>query len=141
MKVVKRDTAILIPYRVRGGEVEIYLQKRAKDAERAPECFGFFGGGVETGESGEAALKREIKEEMGFGPEGYELFKKYEFDRGTFHVFELEVGADFESRVEIHEGEYGKFLKEKEVFTEKIVESDRIIYSDFFGKFRFIYGK
>lgn len=49
------------------------------------------------------------------------------------HVFTLKVGEDFESRVKVFEGEYGKFLTEREAFAnEKVNELDRPILREFF---------
>jgi len=133
----KRKVSVLIPYRERGGAVEVYLQWRSKDAPRAPDCFGFFGGGVEAGESVEEGLMREMKEELDFVPQGHRFFKRYEFEKHIMHVFTLKVGEDFESRVKVLEGEYGKFLKERETLdNEEVNELDRPILKDFFESVR-----
>lgn len=75
----KRKVSLLIPYQTRRGKVFVFLQKRAKDAKRLPDYFGFFGGGIENNESSEEALKREILEELDFVPEKYRLLRFYDF--------------------------------------------------------------
>jgi 8-oxo-dGTP pyrophosphatase MutT (NUDIX family) len=63
-----RRTSELIPYRLINGEYCLFLQKRSKDAAPGADRFGMFGGGIEDGESPEAALLREIREELDYQP-------------------------------------------------------------------------
>ena len=41
-----------------------------------PNTWAFFGGGVEEGEKHEEALKRELKEELGWCPQSFEFLIK-----------------------------------------------------------------
>ncbi len=59
--MIRRDSAVLVLYNAKG---EILLQHRSKDAKRRPNYWGFFGGGVENGETHGEALAREIQEEL-----------------------------------------------------------------------------
>jgi len=133
----KRKLSILIPYKIRDGEIMVYLQKRARDAKRLPGYFGFFGGGAENDENPEEALRREIKEEMDFTPEDYTLLGYYEFEHNTRHVFVLKVDDEFEKNIKIIEGEYGKWFAEKEALDEpKLIEEDKIALRDLYELLR-----
>lgn len=123
--VGRRKVSIFIPYKIRDGKILVYLQKRSKDATRLPDFFGFFGGGIENNESPEKALLREIVEEMNFKPSGYQLL-------GSFwsfkYVFILEVEDDFEEKIKVLEGEFGKYFNEKEALGEpKLIEEDKAV--------------
>jgi 8-oxo-dGTP pyrophosphatase MutT (NUDIX family) len=121
---------------VRGNEVFVYLQKRAKDAKRLPDYFGFFGGGIEGQETTEEALKREIKEELDFVPEGYEFLRSYDLG-GRKNAFILEVDSSFEDNIIVLEGEYGKWFSEQEALEEqKLIDEDKVILRDFYKKLK-----
>ena len=62
----------------RNNKGEILLQLRDEKAPRYPNCWAFFGGGIEEGETPEAALKREIEEELKIKVKHYSFFKKYD---------------------------------------------------------------
>ena len=47
----KRKVSVLIPYKIRSGNIFVFLQKRADDAKILPGHFAFFGGKLEEGES------------------------------------------------------------------------------------------
>ncbi len=65
---IKEKRSLLIPYKIKGGKILVYLQKRTKNASRLPGYFGFFCGKLEPKENPHKALEREIKEEMNFIP-------------------------------------------------------------------------
>lgn len=54
---------ILIPF---DSQRRILLQQRTDDAPYMPGMWGFFGGGIEKGETPEEAVKREALEELNF---------------------------------------------------------------------------
>ena len=133
----KRLISILIPFRRDGDKFLVFLQKRAKDAKRLPDFFGFFGGGAENGESPEEALKREMMEEITFVPSGYTYFNEYDFPRSIKSIYYLEVGDEFERQIEVREGEYGRYFTEDEALNEpKLIEEDKIVLRDLFSKLR-----
>ncbi|KAF1718739.1 NUDIX domain-containing protein [Pseudoxanthomonas wuyuanensis] len=63
---------------VRGGRV--LLGKRSQDVWLAG-AWDVFGGHVETGESAEAALRRELEEELGITPRGFSLLATLDGDQ------------------------------------------------------------
>ena len=133
----KRKTSALIPYKIQNNKVIVYLQKRSENIERSPGHFGFFGGGAEYDENPQQTLEREIQEEMNFRPEAYTLFRIYEFEIGTAHVFLLEVDETCEEKIKISEGEYGKWFTETDVLNEpKVVPWDNIILKDLYKSFK-----
>lgn len=130
---IKRIVSVLIPYKFHDGRVLVYLQKRDKGIERHPDCFGFFGGGAEGSEKAEEALKREIKEELDFIIEGEKNFGIYESDNAIKTVFTFKVPDDFEEKITVLEGEYGKWFNKNEAMSEpKLIESDKLVLENFF---------
>ena len=104
------------------------MQKRDKGAKRVPDWFGFFGGGVEKNETPENAMLREIKEELTYTPAGYKLFSRYEFFHSINNVFVLEVSDDFESKIKVEEGQYGKFFSADDIKNKTMIsDSDKLI--------------
>lgn len=113
MPTREADSA-LIPYYVKDGVYQFFLQLRDDKAPRYPNRIGFFGGGAEPGESPEDTVLRETYEELAIHvvPTFYKTYDK--LDR-VMHVFLLEVEEDFGGRVTILEGEDGMFLSETEI--------------------------
>ncbi len=129
----KRQNSILVPYKIQNGGVVVYLQKRSKDAKRLPDYFGFFGGGIEEGESPEKALLREIKEEMGLdlNLESVRLFNRYEFIKSIKYTYLFEPSENWEDSVIIGEGEYGQwFTVEDALSKHNIILEDKVILND-----------
>ncbi len=69
----ERHVSIIIFY---DKKKRILMQKR-KNISKYGEEWGFFGGGIEEGESPEEGLKREIKEELCYELKEFKFFKKY----------------------------------------------------------------
>ena len=131
----KRDHAVLVPYYIKDGKMFVYLQRRDKDAKALPDYFGLWGGKIEDDETVEEALEREIKEELNIEVKNYSHFAHYEFYGSSRDVFIKKVDEDFDSKVEILEGQYGKFFTEVEVINEeKILDEDRVVLRNLFGK-------
>lgn len=131
----KREVSVLIPYKVKDGNIFVFLQKRADDAKILPGYFAFFGGKIEVGESPDQALKREIQEELGFVVRQCEFLGKYPFKDNKYvaHVYFLEVGDNFENEIKIMEGDYGKFFSEAQMTTEPMMlDSDKSIVKDLY---------
>ena len=130
----KRETALLIPYKIVNGTIFVFLQKRNKDSKILPDHFSFFGGKLEPGEGKEEALKREIQEELNFELKEYSFLNTYDsFEGGSIilNVHFTKVSDDFDETVTVSEGQYGKFLDKEELFREKVIEWDRDFLLEF----------
>jgi 8-oxo-dGTP pyrophosphatase MutT (NUDIX family) len=129
-----RKISVFVPYRLQNGKIFVYLQKRAKDAKRAPDLFGLFGGGIEENETAEEALKREIKEELNYIPKKAIPFKIYETNDRVANVFIEAVDELFEDQVQVLEGEYGKWFEAEEALNEpKLIDLDKVMIKDLCG--------
>lgn len=129
---MKRRTSEFIPYRRINGQWYLFVQKRTADAPFAPDMFGIFGGGIDDGESPDAALFREVREELDYSPRDVHFFRKYDFEEYEINVFVSEVGENFESEITVLEGEYGKFLSEPELKAQKVLAVDWVVLNDLF---------
>ena len=127
-----RRTSEFIPYRLINGEWCLFVQKRTEDAPLAPGMFGIFGGHIEDGESPEAALFREVLEELDYRPQDARFFRKYEYVDCEQYVFLSEVDENFEAEVTVLEGEYGRFLSQSQLKREKVIEFDKAVFDDVF---------
>ncbi len=107
------EVAVYIPYRACAEGREFFFQKRDGNAPTHPNIFSMFGGQIEAGEDSHTAVLREITEELVYTPAALRLFpQQFTSDANgkLFDVYIEEVGADFEQRVTVLEGEYGRFL-------------------------------
>ena len=129
----KRKNSILTPYKIKNGEVFVYLQKRSKDAKRLPDYFGFWGGGIEGDETPEQALLREVKEEMGIdlNLELAQLLNRYEFFGSIKYAYLFEPPENWENYITVKEGEYGRwFILEEALSMPNIIFEDKVILND-----------
>lgn len=107
----KRQVAGFVPYRENASDrYEFFLQMRDEHAPVHQNKFSVFGGGIKEGEGLEAALYREVKEELDYEPAHIEYLSDFETGYANFFVFIEKVGADFESKITVREGKYGAFL-------------------------------
>jgi mutator protein MutT len=101
---MKRNLALII---LLNGQKEFLLQLRDKNAGIAPNIWSFFGGGIESGETPEAALFREIKEELEYKPKNPKLFLVQEYvfggNSGAKYVFIDKY--DSSQKLHLNEGE------------------------------------
>lgn len=101
---------------MKGDTFEFFLQKRDLVTKTNPGLLGLWGGGVEEGESIEAAVMREVSEELSYSPKQMTYYTHFESASNVLDVFIEEVGEEFENVVTIGEGEYGIFLKHDQIF-------------------------
>jgi len=77
------EAAVLVPCR----NGKFLLQLRADTVPRWPGYWGTFGGGIEQGEDINAALRREMHEELGYKVRNPQFAFTQELPRGRKHVF------------------------------------------------------
>jgi 8-oxo-dGTP pyrophosphatase MutT (NUDIX family) len=131
----KRKISSLAPYKIENGSVFIFLQKRDKNASRHPGFFGFFGGGADDNETPEETLLREIKEELDFIPDNFNHFGRYDLPEIIMDLFITKVGNDFESKIKILEGEYGRWFNEENFEKERqFITGDLRILEELYEK-------
>ena len=70
---------------IRNAQGEIFITRRAADAHMANK-WEFPGGKIESGESPEQALTRELQEEVGISITGSSLFDKLEYQFPDRHI-------------------------------------------------------
>ncbi len=137
----KRQSIVLIPVLFSKGDVFVCLQRRDRNIEYRPNCFGFWGGGVKTGEEPEESLKREIKQELDFLPSGYTFLGTYEGIHDFRYIYTLKVNEEFEKEVSILEGQYGKYFTEEEIVKESLLTDEhKTILRDTFEVWKEKYG-
>lgn len=68
------------------GNKVLLFKRSAKETTNAGK-YGMLGGGIEKGESPQAALKREIQEEAGVTLTSFKPLKKYKYDKVELNVF------------------------------------------------------
>ncbi len=124
MEVPKRKVAVLVPYYTKDGKSFVFLQKRSKDAKILPNFFGFFGGGIDEGETPEQAVRREIKEELVYEMKDYKFFNHFEHETHIKDVFIMLVEKSFEEEVTVLEGDYGQWFSKEEAEAEPLISED-----------------
>jgi mutator protein MutT len=105
---------------------------------RLPGYFGFWGGGLEEGETFEQGLIREVKEELGvyIKESEVEFFSHYEFLRTKINAYIYYPKEEWEKNIKIGEGEYGKWFTPEEIFSsENIILQDKGIINDLERRF------
>lgn len=97
-----------------------------------PGFWGLFGGGVDEGETPEAALHREIREELGAGVLSIEYFTEFTFDFASRRSLPLyrrfyTVNIDREGieNIQLGEGQDARLFTGRELFAQpRIVPYD-----------------
>ena len=114
----KVEVAVYVPYRRNGKAWEFFLQKRDGNAPTHPNIFSMFGGHMEADEDSYTAVIREVAEELAYVPVTLHKFPRTfisEVNGKVFDVYTEEVDQDFESKVTVLEGEYGRFFTSAEI--------------------------
>ena len=110
--MIHRDVSVLI---LVDGK-KILLQKRSKTAKRFQDKWGLFGGGVDEGETPEAALWREIKEELDISLKEAKLVGEYQYgleelqEEGRVFVF---IEKYKKEQIDLREGQEMRWVTPK----------------------------
>ena len=118
---------------------DILLQKKSLDykiVSGGPWCF--FGGEIEEGESPEKAIKREIKEEIGFNIKEFKLFKIINYEhkdkcKGKIYNYIVHFNEDL-SNISIKEGVGFAFFNYSELDSLNLMDWNLKILKDYFLK-------
>lgn len=119
-------------------EILLMLRDNKPDLPFA-NTWDLFGGHIEAGETPEAALVREIQEELAWNPASYSFFKTYEFPTGDVHpvrkyVYSAGLDVPFESLV-LGEGQRMQFFTRREVEPISFANVNKQIVFDFFDSY------
>ncbi|RJR31668.1 NUDIX hydrolase [Candidatus Parcubacteria bacterium] len=94
---------------VTNNKKQILLVKRAKTQKEFPDCWSFPGGGCETGETAEEAIKREIKEELNCKIKKLQYFKSYYYKGKGYHSRVLYFYGTISGKIKLQEKELSDF--------------------------------
>ncbi len=115
-------------------EILLYLRD-AKPAIPFPHHWDLFGGYIEDGETPEAALIREVKEELNIDLTEFKFFRKYECLQGDAnpnikYVFTGKIYKSIEE-ITLMEGEKLQFFSKEEIPNVKFANILRTIVMDY----------
>ncbi|NEP46851.1 MAG: NUDIX domain-containing protein [Okeania sp. SIO2H7] len=109
-----------------------------------PGCWGFFGGHIEEGETPEAAVKRELQEEIGYVPPQISEFAMEREGNVIRHVFHGELTVELKDLVlgegwdlglvSVEDIEAGSCYSEKAGMRRNLGTPHRKILLDFMGQ-------
>ena len=102
-----------------------------------PNMWDIPGGHVESNETPEECIVREMKEEMGLEIKGFQLFSITEFDDRFEHVFWMESKLDIE-KIDLTEGQCLKWFSENEVKATQLAYGFNQIAENFIKKVPYI---
>jgi 8-oxo-dGTP diphosphatase len=129
----KRIISILLPIKINGEVISVFMQKRSAGMKVLPNYFGFWGGGCENDETPEQGLIREVKEELGLDLDinSVKLFNHYEFLGSIKNVYLLYPPDGWEKAHVIGEGDFGQwFLLEDALNRKDIIFEDKVVLND-----------
>jgi 8-oxo-dGTP diphosphatase len=121
-----RNVSVIIFY---NNEKRVLLQNRNGISKYGWE-WGFFGGGIEKGETPEQAVVRETKEELDFELKEFRFIRNYNVESwGDMYVFISELGSNL-SKFRQLEGESMQLFSLEEAENLKINERDKTVIQD-----------
>ena len=113
---------------------EVLLQLRDDiKTIKFPNTWCHPGGAIESNETSEEAIKREMQEEMGLELSGFELFKKYDLPDRIDWVFHVKLDIDPE-KINLTEGQKIKYFSHEEMMKLQFGFGEELLVKDFFNK-------
>jgi 8-oxo-dGTP diphosphatase len=113
---------------------EILLQKKDLGFKRWPGRWSMFGGGIESGETPEDAVRREITEELGLKLENLKLFKIFPYEdtdrAGKMHVYTASFVNEI-SDISLGEGAGFAFFAPSEIAGLRLIDHDDKIVKEY----------
>lgn len=129
-----RNVALIVLY---DKNKKILLQHRTEDADRLPGYWGFFGGGIDEGETPEQAVRRETKEELNYELKDPKLVMTQEFfyneEKNIKYIFMEEY--DKNKLLTLGEGQGMEWFSVDEINELKIVDHDKEALKFIKGKY------
>ena len=93
-----------------------------------PAHWGLFGGAIEAAEDAEAAVRRELDEELGFAPKQVALFGRFVFElfgaSAPRHLYEVRASANELATMRLGEGREMRLFEAGEVLGLRLVPYD-----------------
>ena len=124
---MRHDSALILLY---DQERRFLLQRRTVDAPIMPGCWGFFGGGLQAGETPEDAVRREAFEELNYVLSEPAYIGALDFTgmgvMGRLFAFVEALGCD-KSALELREGQDWGWFGMLETEPLELVQRDRKI--------------
>lgn len=119
---------------IENGNGEYLMQLRDERPKEYPLHWTLFGGQTEKNESAAEAIRREIKEEIGFDIENARQFKVYiHEDRIHQTIFHKKVDVDLK-KLTLNEGKDMKFFTKKDVLCLRLAFNIKNILLDKFNE-------
>ena len=121
---------------IENGRGEVLLQLRDdKPTIAYPNCWGTFGGQIEEGELPEAAIMREIEEELGYLLNRPQRYAEYVCDGYTIYMFRtVDTGLRLQS-IDVREGQRAGFFSYADLDSAPFAFNCREIVQDYFKRF------
>jgi ADP-ribose pyrophosphatase len=120
----------------REGRLLIYLRDNKPEIP-FPDCWDFFGGHIEAGETPEQALVREVSEELGVRLDRWQFFRRYECLSGDAypnikHIFHAQIDRRA-AELTLFEGQRIAAIRCDERFEFRFANILAAILADFVG--------
>jgi mutator protein MutT len=105
------------------------LMQDRRSISKLGEEWGFFGGGIEEGETPEQAVVREIKEELGYTVESFKPLGVFRFETPEFgreiHAYTTQLPSV--AALKVREGDGMAFFSIEEAYRLKLFGLDWVI--------------
>lgn len=109
----------------------LFLLRDNKNTIPFPNQWDMLGGAVESDESFEEAITREMKEELELDLKGFELFKVYNWPDRDEAIFYKKINLDIDS-INLHEGQKLKYFSKDELLKIDLAFQFNQVMRDFF---------